>query len=330
MKGNKKIAIAVCMVTGICVLSSAVMANYSTANGYDVYKKAVKGLVGRDNYTMDVSMKLALDGNTIGESHTYEQADAPNGMSYLLDENKGVSDDYYYRSENHNQDNKNYSVYTNTYKNENGGKESNTHGSVFDDYVADDPDRSLGSLNISRNEDETMKKVMRVVELAADTFVGDLKNNIVYVSGDDTQSTYEINLDYIQIPEIVNAGLSAIFSMEYGTAQQNGYEPSNEFQMLGKDPIVRSASMTFTVDNEGRLLSNHAAASMVGIGTDGAEHELTIEANLEMSNYGTTTVERFDPSAMPEETSYFDRDAQQSYHVQFDSDGNIVSKEAAE
>ncbi len=328
-KKNKKIAMIVCMVTGVCLLGGAVAANYSTANGYDVYKKAVKGLVGRDNYTMDVSLKLALDGNTLSETHTYEQADAPNGMSCLLEENKGISDDYYYRSEDHNQDNINYMVYTNTYKNEDGEKETNTHGNAWN-YAADDPDRSLGSLNISRNEDETMKKVMRVVELAADTFVGDLKNNIVYVSGDDTQSTYEINLDYIQIPEIVNAGLSAIFSMEYGTAQQNGYEPSNEFQMLGKDPIVRSASMTFTVDNEGRLLANHGTASMVGIGMDGTEHELTIEANLEMSNYGTTTVERFDPSTMPEDTSYYDRDAQQSYHVQFDSDGNIVYKEAAE
>lgn len=329
-KKNKKIAMIVCMVTGVCLLGGAVAANYSTANGYDVYKKAVKGLVGRDNYTMDVSLKLALDGNAIDEVHTYEQADAPNGMSYRLEEHKGITgDNYYYHSEEHNQDNKCYDIYMSKYKNENSEKETNMHGNMWE-YSEDDTYRTIGSLNISRNEDETMKKVMRVAELAADTFVGDLKNNIVYVSGDDTQSTYEINLDYIQIPEIVNAGLSAIFSMEYGTAQQNGYEPSNEFQMLGKDPIVRSANMTFTVDNEGRLLANYGTASMVGIGTDGAEHELTIEANIEMSNYDTTTVERFDPSTMPEDTRYFDSDAQQGYTVKFDSDGNIVYKESAE
>ena len=42
--------------------------------------------------------------------------------------------------------------------------------------------------------------------------IGDLKNNIIYVSGDDNSSTYEMNLDAIQIPEVANAGLSAMFS----------------------------------------------------------------------------------------------------------------------
>lgn len=54
--------------------------------------------------------------------------------------------------------------------------------------------------------------MVNFVELIADTMIGDLKNNIIYVSGDDNSSTYEMNLDAIQIPEVANAGLSAMFS----------------------------------------------------------------------------------------------------------------------
>ena len=44
--------------------------------------------------------------------------------------------------------------------------------------------------------------MVNFVELIGDTMIGDLKNNIIYVSGDDNSSTYEMNLDAIQIPEV--------------------------------------------------------------------------------------------------------------------------------
>ncbi len=48
------------------------------------------------------------------------------------------------------------------------------------------------------NEDKRNQKMVNFVELIADTMIGDLKNNIIYVSGDDNSSTYEMNLDAIQ------------------------------------------------------------------------------------------------------------------------------------
>ena len=72
---KKKVFMAVGLAAGIIVLASAALANFSTANGYDTYKKAVMGLMGQDNYTMEVNFKLALDGNTFTETHTFEQCD---------------------------------------------------------------------------------------------------------------------------------------------------------------------------------------------------------------------------------------------------------------
>ena len=325
---KKKIFMAAGLAAGITVLASAALANFSTANGYETYKKAVMGLMGQDNYTMEVNFKLALDGNTFTETHTFEQCDQ-NGENQLLriSEEKGTANpldtgkDMSYYDEEHVQDGgKSYSIsesdFTDTGK--------NTYGNYYD-HSRLYPNDTVGSLGADYS-DETSKKIMRVAELAADTFVGDLKNNIVYVGGDDTQSTYEMNLDYVQIPEIVNAGLSAIFSMEYSNSQMIG-SSDPLVNLMGTDPIISSAGMTFSVDNEGRLLSNEISGVMKGTGLDGASHEIVLTASLVMSDYGTTTVERFDPSTMPENTTYYDVDAQQGYNVKFDSDGNIISKE---
>ena len=316
---KKKVFMAVGLAAGIIVLASAALANFSTANGYDTYKKAVMGLMGQDNYTMDVSMKLALDGNTFTETHTFEQCDQ-NGENQLLriNEEKGTANpldtgkDMSYYDEEHVQDGgKSYSI-TESYFTDTG---KNTYGNYYEHGRFHSTDK-VGSLSADYS-DETSKKIMRVAELAADTFVGDLKNNIVY----------EMNLDYVQIPEIVNAGLSAIFSMEYSNSQMIG-SSDPLVNLMGTDPIISNAGMTFSVDNEGRLLSNEISGVMKGTGLDGASHEIVLTASLVMSDYGTTTVEHFDPSTMPENTNYYDVDAQQAYTVKFDSDGNIISKES--
>lgn len=155
---------------------------------------------------------------------------------------------------------------------------------------------SCDSMGDSDEDDrETVDKIVRFVELIGDTVVGDLKNNIVYVSGDDNSSTYEISLDAMQIPEFVNAGMSAMFS----SMKQYADESDDPFMMFGTDPIVKNASLKFTVDKEGRLTDAAAAAAMSGEG-----HELGMEMSLKMSDYGTTQPQRLDVSTLPNVETY--------------------------
>ena len=158
----------------------------------------------------------------------------------------------------------------------------------------------------------------------ADTLVGDLKNNIVYVSGDDNSSTYEIKLEGIQIPELVNAGLSAMFS---SMNQYSSYNEDDVFLKLGTDPVVKSASLTFTVDREGRLLDETGTFTLAGFGEDGASHEACVTETLKI-DYGTAKPEKIDISPL-KNVDYHSAGADHSVSVDedgvaVDEDGNAV------
>ena len=150
--------------------------------------------------------------------------------------------------------------------------------------------------------------MVNFVELIADTMIGDLKNNIIYVSGDDNSSTYEMNLDAIQIPEVANAGLSVMFN-----PTGDAYDDSEPYNVLGTDPIVKNVSVKFTVDNEGRFTNLNAEASMVGNDSNGEKHEATVNITLDMSDYGTTKPERVDISTLPN-VEYSDNSRVDTYY----------------
>ena len=94
MKSNKKkITMAIGMVLGVTVLAGATFASYSTSNGYDVAKTAVKGLMKNENYTANMTTKISLDGKEIS-SDTLKELYDRNGDVKINKENKVSSYDY--------------------------------------------------------------------------------------------------------------------------------------------------------------------------------------------------------------------------------------------
>ena len=118
-----------------------------------------------------------------------------------------------------------------------------------------------------------------------------------------------MNLDAIQIPEVANAGLSAMFSENIADSDDD----SDPYILLGTDPIVKNVSVKFTVDNEGRFTNLNAEASMVGNDSNGEKHEATVNITLDMSDYGTTKPERVDISTLPN-VEYSDNSGVDTYY----------------
>ena len=303
---NKKITMAIGMAVGVTVLAGAVFAGYNTSNGYEVGKNALKGLMKNENYTANMEFKMSVDGTEIAKNNMTELYDR-NGDVKLNRTESSTSDTTYIDNNTeykaYTQDGMYISTYysdgeshTTVYKGETGmGK------GAFDEFYSTDEE-----------EKNTTNKVVRFVELAADTFVGDLKNNIVYVSGDDDYSTYEINLDAVQIPELVNAGLSAMFS------SMNQYDNEDPYMVLGTDPIVKNFSMKFTVDSEGRLTDGAANITM-----SGHDHEAAVDIALTMSDYGTTVPQRVDIATLPNVETY-DMTADTASNRYVSEDGEVA------
>lgn len=279
---NKKITMAIGMAVGVTMLAGAAFAGYNTSNGYEVGKTAMKALLNNENYTANVEFKMSVDGAEIATGSISELYDR-NGDVRLNRTEKTYFAAYdeinSYEGTSYCQD----GSYITTYSLDGGTRTRVYNGDMYSGKGTFD------ILNNANDEDkDTTNKVVRFVELAADTFVGDLKNNIVYVSGDDDSATYEISLDAIQIPEVVNAGLSAMFS------SMSRYDNEDPYMVLGTDPIVKNAYLKFTVDNEGRLTDGVANVTMSGNG-----HEAAVDVTLIMSDYGTTVPQRVDISTLP-------------------------------
>ena len=303
---NKKITMAIGMAVGVTMLAGAAFAGYNTSNGYEVGKTAMKGLLNNENYTANTEFKMSIDGAEFEKST----------MTELYDRNGDVSMN---RTETSTSDASYVDI----------GREYKAYfqdGSYISTYYSDgeahtsiykgDTNMGIGAFDelneMNDGDKETASKVVRFVELACDTFVGDLKNNVVYVSGDDDSATYEISLDAIQIPELVNAGLSAMFS------SMNQYDNEDPYMVLGTDPIVKSAYLKFTVDNEGRLTDGAANITMSGNG-----HEAAVDITLTMSDYGTTVPQRVDISTLPNVETY-DMTADTASNRYVSEDGEVA------
>lgn len=318
-KTNRKLTASIGLALGVTIFAGAALANYSTANGYDTFKTAAKGLLKNENYTMNAKLSFSLDGEEKAGDEITELYDR-NGDVKLNHVEKNSSTTY----KTYFQDNTYVSIYE---------QDGEQHTTVYDNAAEYMGRGALDSMtDVNDDDQKTADKIVRFAELAADTFVGDLKNNIVYVSGDDNGAEYEMNLDSVQIPELVNAGLSAMFSAINTSNRDFDEEDRDPFLALGTDPIVKNASLKFAVDNEGRFTHVLAVMSAVGNG-----HEGVVSMELNLSDYGTTQPERVDINSLPnirrrdysKDTPYDEFDsvavaAENGYHVT--EDGEVLDE----
>ncbi|WP_027398680.1 hypothetical protein [Anaerovorax odorimutans] len=268
MRRKKHFMTLVCLIVGMLVLTTTVYANFDDANGYSNYKNALKQLAFEENnFTADYDMTLTIDGkemmNNIGN---YKCSDG-NSSSYQKNTDSLNEDDYVWEDCTYREGDKvyNYDIRNNSYYFYNSGNKNGT---------------------LIPLDDATSKKAVRFAELLTDTIVGDLKNNVVLESSKDGISNYTINVSGNQIPEIVNAGLSLMF-----TAGNNNSDYEDEvFSKFGNDPYIDNVNVKVSLDEQGRIVKNSMEATL-----SGNNHNAVLKANLKVSDYEKTTADIFDP-----------------------------------
>ncbi len=286
---KKRMTLAVSLVVGIVTLSSAVLANFANSNGYTVYKNAIKDLLTEENYTLNLKATLAVDGQEIGTAEMKELVDKKGDVKHNMFTSSREAGSEESKSATYYQDG--MQIY---YDEENGA------------YAMDEPnpypekgyilDMGQFAKTVNGQEDtQTAEKMIHFVELLSDMVVGDLKNNFVYVSDDGNRYNYAINLDSFQIPELYNAGLSAMFSATY--TDNGGYDHSQDpLVQLGTDPVVKNASCAVSVDDQGRILENN-----IDIALEGNGHSISVKIDGTVGEYGTTQPERLELSSVKTE-----------------------------
>ena len=208
MRKKKHFYTVICLIAGVILLTTAAAANYGNANGYPLFKSAIKKLLYVDNFSASVKFELIYDGETLQSQETLVKLDSDGTvLKYSKDvSNSGLSENQIVNES---------WIVKNDDDSESGARYSDISHSGDQWFIY--PTYSEPWSNPA--EDEFTRKAIRFAELIADTFVGDLKNNFVQTSNTDGKVSYQIVLSGNQLPEYVSAGLSMMFS---AAKNQNG------------------------------------------------------------------------------------------------------------
>ena len=212
VKHRKHFITLTCLVAGMLVLTTAVYANYDNAGGYTNYKNAVKNLAfDADNFTADANMTFTMDGEKVTTSKFTYKCDNGNNSQYTLTNDSLSGEESTTEFYSYVNGDKKYVYYP-----ENNG---------YYESPAGEKNKTLIPM-----DDATSKKAVRFAELMADAFVGDLKNNVVLVSDEDGVKTYSIHVEKNQIPEVVNAGLSLMFTANNNSSRSSSYVTYQDYE----------------------------------------------------------------------------------------------------
>lgn len=267
----KKIT-AACMAAGLALMGTAGVVSYAAGNPYENYKSAVVNTISEDNLTVNAAVQMKQNGKVIASgSAVYEKSAGVQYASVVADVagQSMVQEEY----------------------------------SDCNIKVKSDGSRyTEKSRKEKRDENEKLTpNMIKLAEMTADLFVGDLSNQ--FVSHGDTIS---VSLTDVQIPEIANVAASAFTEMNAGINNENGKNDLGDI-LLQEFPITQNArieSVTMDADiAKGNLSAQNMTIVISGQTSDGKDTQIDITINANVSDIGSTTPQMIDTSSLQKSSS---------------------------
>ena len=267
----KKIT-AACMAAGLALMGTAGVVSYAAGNPYENYKSAVVNTISEDNLTVNAAVQMKQNGKVIASGNAvYEKSAGVQYASVVAD----VAGQNMIQEE--------YSDCNIKVKSD---------GSRYTEK----------SRKEKRDENEMLTpNMIKLAEMTADLFVGDLSNQ--FVSHSDTIS---VSLTDVQIPEIANVAASAFTEMNAGTNNENGKNDLGDI-LLQEFPITQNAiieSVTMDADiAKGNLSAQNMTIVISGQTSDDKDTQIDITINANVSDIGSTTPQMIDTSSLQKSSS---------------------------
>ena len=267
----KKIT-AACMAAGLALMGTAGVVSYAAGNPYENYKSAIVNTISEDNLTVNAAVQMKQNGKVIASgSAVYEKSAGVQYASVVADVagQSMVQEEY----------------------------------SDCNIKVKSDGSRyTEKSRKEKRDENEMLTpNMIKLAEMTADLFVGDLSNQ--FVSHGDTIS---VSLTDVQIPEIANVAASAFTEMNAGINNENGKNDLGDI-LLQEFPITQNArieSVTMDADiAKGNLSAQNMTIVISGQTSDGKDTQIDITINANVSDIGSTTPQMIDTSSLQKSSS---------------------------
>lgn len=109
---------------------------------------------------------------------------------------------------------------------------------------------------------------------------------------------YEDDYDYEGILYISDDGSYTHYEnyYEYKSAEKNVGDIDDVYYLLGEEPYIENAKGTARISKDGELRYAYLEVTMAGHDASGAKHTVSIKCESNLSDYGTTVPDEFDPT----------------------------------
>lgn len=190
---KKRNRVTICLAVGVLVLAVSAAAAFGSANGYAAYKDALLNLaLEEENFTAKGSLSVKMDSTEVIAADLEYAQDGVNRSSKMTGHEGSTIYDQCDTTLNG----------VNTWFNGDSGL-----------YYEAQVSREATTLLSYDKNDEMSSRLVNFMSIAADTVMGDLKNNFVQIGSQDGKDLYQVTISGSQVPSLVNAGLS-LFAYE--------------------------------------------------------------------------------------------------------------------
>lgn len=190
---KKRNRVTICLAAGVLVLAVSAAAAFGSANGYAAYKDALLNLaLEEENFTAKGSLSVKMDSAEVVAADLAYAQDGVNRSSRMTGHQGSTTYDQHDTTLN--------------------GVNTWFNGDSQLYYEAQVSREATNLLSYDKN-DEMSSRLVNFLSIAADTVMGDLKNNFVQIGSQDGKDLYQVTISGSQVPSLVNAGLS-LFAYE--------------------------------------------------------------------------------------------------------------------
>lgn len=271
MRFSKKTATICAFVLGATILATSAFADIMLGSGYYSLKNSIKTTMAKltnevDNFSIDATISLKVDGKVFAESTSNAKFDIKNKAKESIDKNfkKGeLRENYWYSDENQS-----------IYKNFDDGS--------YDVFEKRKYNNKTKKMIDNPFEEEQVKDAEKIL----DAFVGSLQDAI-QVEESAGKKMYVGNLSETQIPSVVNAVSSFLFK----------YSILDEWNAKRLD-VPHPKSNIYLTDASGKAIENEDGiiesgiftASMSAQDSKGIEHIYSIDFSIDIKDVNSTVV----------------------------------------
>lgn len=269
---NKKpLVIALSLALGITMFGAAAYADVSSSEGYQVYKAAVKNMLPANSLTAQGTVSVSDNGNVILNGSGTEKLDRAD---------KTMSGTGTYTADDKTQSG---SIYR-----QNG--ETIINNSNSDVYTVIKNDIKKFARN---RQNESPQSISPEVENTIDLLAANFDNNITLNNNADGSKTVTLNLADSQISPLEN-DLAQLVIKNAGNKARHAGTAITDLPQLVNNISLQSIDITAQINGQDQITEQTAVIKVSGQDANGQDHELVINADLNLSNINSTVPDTVD------------------------------------